>query len=119
MTVVQSLLQHKMSMNRALKMCGVTKKRWCYKPKQQELAINLHATNDTRNTGRDAVLRHAKGSSGDIQKAGQVVNHKTVRRIYRKMGWNRLKRAQSTKARWTPIKAERPNEVWETDITCA
>ena len=34
MTIVQSLIQHKMSLNRALKLCGVTKKRGYYKPER-------------------------------------------------------------------------------------
>ena len=45
-----------------------------------------------------------------------MVNHKTVRRIYEKER-NVSERIQSTKTRWTPIKADRPNDIWETGIT--
>ena len=49
---------------------------------------------------------------------GRQVNRKLVRRFYRRMGWGRPARdLNCAKARWTPIKATRPNQAWETDIT--
>ena len=52
------------------------------------------------------------------RRLGRPVNRKLVRRIYKRMGWNQSKGAsQGTKTRWTPVKASRPNQIWETDIT--
>ena len=50
----QSLLQREMFLNRALKLCGVTKKRWYHKPKRREMAIDLDLLRMIRKI-RDAV----------------------------------------------------------------
>ena len=118
MTIVQSLIQHKMSLNKALKLCGVTKKRWYYKPKQRELAINPDMLQMIREIREERPFYGTRRVAAELsRRMGRVVNRKAVRRIYKKMGWNEPKGIQSTKTRWTPIKADRPNEVWETDIT--
>ena len=47
------------------------------------------------------------------------VNRKRVGRAYRLAGWSRPAPSKAdAKARWKPIKAARPNQVWQTDITC-
>ena len=52
------------------------------------------------------------------RRLGRQVNRKLVRRVYRRMGWSLpAQDLDCAKARWTPIKAARPNQVWETDIT--
>ena len=49
---------------------------------------------------------------------GRPVNRKRVRRAYRLAGWSRPAPSKAdAKARWKPIKAARPNQVWQTDIT--
>ena len=49
---------------------------------------------------------------------GRPVNRKLVRRVYRRMGWGFPARdLRRAKARWTPIKAARPSQVWEMDHT--
>ena len=118
MTIVQSLIQHKMSLNRALNLCGVTKKRWYYKPKQRELTINLDMLRMIQDIREERPFYGTRRIAAEMsRRLGRVVNRKTVRRIYKKMGWNKPGQIQAAKTRWTPIKAERPNEVWETDIT--
>lgn len=51
------------------------------------------------------------------RRLGRVVNRMTIRRIYKRMGWDEPRRMRAAKVRWTPIKADSPNEVWETDTT--
>ena len=46
------------------------------------------------------------------RRLGRVVNRKTVRRIYGRMGWDGPQRMRAPRVRWTPIRADRPNEVW-------
>ena len=76
-----------------------------------------YAADDMGDPGREVVLRHSKSGRGNVQKAGRVVNRKTVRRIYKRMGWDEPRRMRAAKVRWMPIKVDSPNEVWETDHT--
>lgn len=41
MIIVRSLLQHEVSLNRALKLCCMAKKRWHYKPERREIDVDL------------------------------------------------------------------------------
>ena len=51
------------------------------------------------------------------RRLGRPVNRKRVGRAYRLAGWSRpVPSKADTKARWKPIKAARPNQVWQTDI---
>ena len=92
MTIVQSLMQHKMSLNKALKLCGVTKKRWYYKPKQRELVINPDMLQMIREIREERPFYGTRRVAAELsRRMGRVVNRKAVRRIYKKMGWNEPK----------------------------
>ena len=51
MTIVRSLLQHEVSLNRALKLCGMAKKRWYYEPKRRETDVDLDMLQMIRRSG--------------------------------------------------------------------
>ena len=90
MTIVHSLIQHKMSLNKALKLCGVTKKRLHYKPKQRELAINLDMLQIIQEIREERPFYGTRRVASEMsRRVGAVVNHKTVRRIYKKIGRNK------------------------------
>ena len=118
MTIVRGLLQREMSLNRALKLCGVTKKRWYHKPKRRDLAIDPDMLRMIREIRDERPFYGTRRVAAEAsRRLGRAVNRKTVRRIYQKIGWDEPQRMRTAKTRWTPIKADRPNEVWETDIT--
>ena len=49
---------------------------------------------------------------------GRPVNRKAVRCLYRLAGWSRPAPPKAdAKARWKRIRAVRPNQLWQTDIT--
>ena len=51
------------------------------------------------------------------RRLGRPVNRKRVGRAYRLVGWSRPAPSKAdAKVRWKPIKAARPNQVWQTDI---
>ena len=118
MTMVRSMLQHGVSLNRALKLCGMAKKRWYYEPKRREVAIDLDMLQMIREIRHERPFYGTRRVAAEMsRRLGRVVNRKTVRRIYTRMGWDEPQRMRVPKIRWTPIRADRPNEVWETDIT--
>ena len=72
MMAVQKMVHQNMSLTKALKWCGVTRKRWYYKPKARKTAVDLGIAADyTTNTRGEAVLRHQKNGRGAVKKAGQ------------------------------------------------
>ena len=118
MTIVRSMLQHGVSLNRALKLCGMAKKRWYYEPKQREMAIDLDMLQMIREIRDERPFYGTRRMAAEMsRRLGRMVNCKTVRRIYRRMGWDESQRMRVPKVRWTPIRTDRPNEVWETDPT--
>ena len=51
------------------------------------------------------------------RRPGRPVNRKGAGRAYRPAGWSRpVPSRADARARWKPIKAARPNQVWQTDI---
>ena len=118
MTIVRSLLQHGASLNRALKLCGMAKKRWYYEPKRREMDIDLAMLQMMREILDERPFYGTRRVAAEMsRRLSRMVNRKTVRRIYRRMGWDKPQRMRTPKVRWTPIRADCPNEVWETDIT--
>ncbi len=117
MMAAQSLIHQEMSLNKALRWCGVTRKSWYYVPKAREPAVNrnvlqlIHPIREERPFY--GTRRMAAELSGMLDRP---VNHNLVRRLYRRMGWGLPARdLRCAKARWMPIGTARPNRAWETD----
>ena len=53
-----------------------------------------------------------------FRQLGRPVNRKAISRLYRLVGWNEPAPPRAdAMTRWKPIKAVRPNQPWQTDIT--
>ncbi len=119
MMAAQSLIHQEMSLNKALRWCGVTRKRWYYKPKARESAVNRNVLQLIRQIREERPFYGTRRMAAELSRMlDRPVNRKLVRRVYRRMGWSLpAQDLKCAKARWTPIKATRPNQVWETDIT--
>ena len=119
MMAAQSLIHQEMSLNKALRWCGVTRKRWYYKPKARESAVNRNVLQLIRQIREERPFYGTRRMAAELSRMlDRPVNRKLVRRVYRRMGWSLpVQDLQCAKARWTPIKAARPNQVWETDHT--
>ncbi len=108
----QSLIRQEMSLNKALRWCGVTRKRWWYyKPKARESAVNRNVLQLIRQTREERPFYGTRRMAAELSRMlDRPVNRKLVRRVYRRMGWGLPARdLRCTKARWTPIGAARPN----------
>ena len=119
MMAAQSLIHQEMSLNKALRWCGVTRKRWYYKPKARESAVNRNVLQLIRQIRVERPFYGTRRMAAELSRMlDRPVNRKLVRRVYRRMGWSLpVQDLKCAKARWTPIKAARSNQVWQTDIT--
>ena len=119
MMAAQSLIHREMSLNKALRWCGVTRKRWYYKPKARESAVNRNVLQLIRQIREERPFYGTRRMAAELSRMlDRPANRKLVRRVYRRMGWSLpAQDLKCAKARWMPIKATRPNQVWETDIT--
>ena len=98
---------------------GDPKEVWYYKPKAREPAVNRDVLQLIRQIREERPFYGTRRMAAELSKMlDRPVNRKLVRRVYRRMGWGLPARDLNyAKARWMPIKAARPNPVWETDIT--
>ena len=109
MMAAQSLIQQEMSLTKALRWCGVTRKRWYYKPKARKPAVNLDILQLIRQIREERPFYGTRRMAAELsRRLGRQVNRKLVRRVYRRMGWSLpAQDLDCAKARWTPIKAAR------------
>ena len=118
MMAVQYLIKQEMSLTKALGWCGVTRKRWYYEPKARKTTVNQDMLQMIQQIREERPFYGTRRMAAELsRRLGRTVNRKLVRRIYKRMGWNQPQETQNTKTRWKPIKASRPNQIWETDIT--
>ena len=105
----QSLIQQEMSLTKALRWCGVTRKRWYYKPKARKPAVNLDILQLIRQIREERPFYGTRRMAAELsRRLGRQVNRKLVRRVYRRMGWSLpAQDLDCAKARWMPIKAAR------------
>lgn len=119
MMAAQSLIRQEMSLNKALRWCGVTRKRWYYVPRARESAVDPDMLRMIQDIREERPFYGTRRTAAELsRRLDRTVNRKLVRRIYKRMGWGLPEKAsKGAKTRWKPIRATRPNQVWETDIT--
>ena len=116
---VQCLVDQGMSLNGALRICEVSKQRWYWKKKNREPKTDTSVLDMIRDIRKKRPFYGTRRVAAELSRQlGRPVNRKAVRRLYRLAGWNKPAPLKAnTKARWKPIKAVRPNQLWQTDIT--
>lgn len=119
MTAVQYLVEHDMSLNKALNACEVSKQKRYWKkktgkPKTDQSILDMVSAIRERRPFY-GTRRVATELSRQL---GRPINRKAIRRLYRLTGWSKpVPPKADAKARWKPIEAVRPNRIWQTDIT--
>lgn len=88
-----------MSLNKALRWCGVTRKKWYYVPKARQSAVNQDVLQLIQKIREE---RHFYGTSRMAaelsSRLDQAVNRKLVRLVYKRMGQNQPKRTGPTRS---------------------
>ena len=85
--VAQSLIQQEMSLNKALRWCGMTRKRWYYMPKARQPAVNRDVLQLIRQIREERPFYGTRRMAAELSRMlDRPVNRKLVRRVYRRMG---------------------------------
>ena len=110
-----------MSLNKALRYCGMSKRAWYYVKKPRDVAIDANVTDRVRSIASRRPTYGTRRMAAQVaRETGVPTNRKKIQRIYRKIGWNEPRRGKkdiiraSRRGRFKPAA---PNQLWETDIT--
>ena len=119
MMTVQYLIEQGMSLNKALGICEVSKQRWYWKKKTRKPKADQSVLDMIRDIRERRPFYGTRRVAAELSRQlGRPVNRKAIRRLYRLAGWNRPAPPKAdARARWKPVKAVRPNQLWQTDIT--
>ena len=110
-----------MSLNRALRYCGMSKRAWYYVKKPRDVAIDANVADRVRGIASRRPTYGTRRMAAQVaRETGVPTNRKKIQRIYRKIGWNEPRKGKkdiiraSRRGRFKPAA---PNQLWETDIT--
>ena len=108
------------SLNKALSLCGVSKKAWYYTPKPRDVPPDPEVLETVQK------ISHERPTYGTRRMAAQVsrelnrpVNRKAVSRIFRLLGWSEPARTKREiiRANKKPPRPKAPNQFWESDMS--
>ena len=86
MMAVQKLIQQDMSLNKALRWCGVTRKRWYYVPKAWQSTVNRDALQLIQKIREERPFYGTRRMAAELsRRLDRTVNRKLVRRVYKRM----------------------------------
>ena len=110
-----------MSLNKALRYCGVSKCAWHYTKKFKVIPIDASVTHKVRQiVSRRPTYGTRRMAAQISRETGVSTNRKKIQRIYRKIGWNEPQKTKNDIIRISRrkrFKPTGPNQLWETDIT--
>ena len=109
-----------MSLNGALRTCEVSKQRWYWRKKTREPRTDADLLGMILEIRKRRPFYGTRRVAAELARSlGRPVNRKRVGRAHHLTGWSRPAPSKAdAKAHWKPIKAARPNQVWQIDTTC-
>ena len=108
------------SLNKALALCGVSKKAWYHIPKPRNMPPDPEVQDAVRKIARS---RPTYGTRRMAAQASRVldrpVNRKAVHRIFKMLGWTQPSRTKREiiRANKKPPRPKAPNQFWESDMS--
>ena len=119
MRAVQRMVDQGMSLNGALRTCEMSKQRWYWRKKTREPRTDADLLEIILEIRKRRPFYGTRRVAAELaRRLGRPVNRKRVRRAYRPAGWSKPAPSKAdARARWKPIKAARPNQVWQTNTT--
>ncbi len=122
MNAVQ-ICHQKMSLNTALKYCGVSKGTWYYARKdvdRRTRKADSGTVSIIRTIGKKRPTYGTRRMANQIlRETGVRVNRKKIQRIYRQIGWIEPKKTKNDiiRASRKLTRPDAPNRLWQADIT--
>ena len=119
MNAVRSI-QDVVGLNKALYLCGVSKKMWYYTPRPRDVSPDPLVQEMVQK------ISPARPTYGTRRMAAQVsrelnrpVNRKAIRRIFKRLGWSEPSRTKREiiRANKKPPRPKAPNQFWESDMS--
>ncbi len=114
------LMHGQLSLRKSLMYADVSRRRWYYEPRPQEIGLNSAVVDAVRRISRRRPTYGTRRMAAQVTRdTGTATNRKQVQRIFRKMGYIQPQKTKNeivhTGRRLFKPKA--PNRLWETDIT--
>lgn len=88
---MQSLIRQELSLNKALRWCGVTRKRRYYVLRARESVVDPDMLRMIQDIREERPFYGTRRTAAELsRRLNRTVNRKLVRRIYKRMGWGRV-----------------------------
>ena len=118
---VSEAMEH-MSLNRALALCGMSKRAWHHAGKPRDIRVDPQTAAAVRRAASERPTYGTRRMAAQIaRETGMPTSRKRIQRTCRKMGWIEPKKGKNETVRASRRKMfrpEGPGQLWETDITC-
>ena len=104
----------RMSLNKALQYCGMSKCAWYYTKKSREIPLDAHITDAVKQIASRRPTYGTRRMAAQVtRETGMSANRKKIQRIYRKIGWNEPKKSKNDiirASRRPKVKPTAPNQ---------
>ena len=107
-------------LNRALSLCGVSKKAWYYTPKPRVVTPDPEVLEMVQKISPERPTYGTRRMAAQISRElHRPVNRKAVSRIFRLLGWSEPARTKREiiRANKKPPRPKAPNQFWESDMS--
>ncbi len=113
-------LAGRISLNKSLAYCGLSKTAWYYTKRTRDVKIDPVVSSAIREIGKRRPTYGTRRMAAQVSREyGIPVNRKKVKRIYRKLGWIEPGKTKSEIIRSNKklLKPVRPDQLWEADMS--
>ena len=115
-----SMMQDVVGLNRSLALCGVSKSAWYREPVPRNIPPDPAVTDAVRRIAGSRPTYGTRRMAAQVSRdLGRPVNRKTVRRVFKTLGWNGPSRTKKEIIRGNkkPPRPDGPNRFWESDMS--
>ena len=114
------VMQKVVGLNKALLLCGVSKKAWYYTPRPRNVSPDPQVQEMVQKIGPSRPTYGTRRMAAQVSRElNRPVNRKAIRRIFGRLGWTRPSRTKREiiRANKKPPRPKAPNQFWESDMS--
>ena len=116
---VSEAMEH-VSLNRALALCGMSKRAWYHTGKPRDIRVDPQTAAAVRRMASERPTYGTRRMAAQIARETRMpTSRKQIQRIFRRLGWTGPQKTKNDIIRSgsRPARPEAPNRLWETDMT--